>query len=320
MSRSNKFPDVREFRSRLRTMGFSTGAEEPSQPTKPAKKPKKSRQYAATSVLWSSLGVGGIAILGWLAVDMGGPKQMMTALVSVGDGSQRYAYANRRNSGFPDGSGARFSASDGQDVGNQEEVLALQRRVAMLEGMLTGTPGSAVVAQGQSNFGPPRTTASTNSGAQSNDITFQFAPLVEKSDLPMKSSDRAPTAPVDRPMVIGRQFTTGTKTRPMTTGAAPEAATRSRFATQTGYGLDLGAYSSLQQLRLGWYQLARRNPDILSDLAPRHLTEFSADGRVAYRLIAAPLSDAMDVAKRCASLKARSITCKQTQGTGEPLL
>jgi hypothetical protein len=136
-----------------------------------------------------------------------------------------------------------------------------------------------------------------------------------KGDLPPKGEERAPTAP--------RGGAEGNIGAPETVAALPATpaagAERSRLAPAIHFALDLGAYESLEVMRDRWNLIEARHRDILGDLVPRHVAEFGADGRVAHRLIVAPVAGAMAAAELCAALHARAVPCRQTVSAGEPL-
>lgn len=297
-------------------MGFSTGADKMLPQSHRAKRSSAHGGNAAgTTVfngalgLWGTLGAGAVGVLAWLVVDLGGPSQMASALYAAGGPPSQWAAIrqdiNRLAAGRPD-----FAPGQNQDIS------ALRRRIAMLEGMLTSSSsenstttkapnGTMAVAR----IGAPRTTAAIPTAKPQMPTSARFAPLDNKIDLPRKpakNATRPPTYVASR--VAPEKLTPGSET-----------AKRSRLAPITVFGLDLGAYESIEVLKRRWQLVEGRHQDILGDLVPKRITEFSADGRVAHRLIAAPLETAVEVARRCASLRARFVPCRQTLGAGEPL-
>ena len=292
-------------------MGFATGADKMLPQSARAKpgaddRPAGRRPPVLWGALglWGVLGAGAVGVLAWLVVDLGGPAQMARALYSAQGPASEWA-ALRQDIKSLAADRARFEPVRPDQ---SEEVRTLKRRVAMLEGMLTGDTGNVAMAANPP-IGPPRTTASIPRQKPVVPIAERFAPLKDKVDLPRRSIDRATRPPTH----------TNTQTAPTKMALAPNSARRSRLAPSIVYGLDLGAYESIEVLKRRWNLVERRHQDILGDLAPRRITEFSADGRIAHRLIAAPLDDAMEVARRCAALQGRSVPCRQTLGAGEPL-
>jgi len=256
------------------------------------------------------MGIGAVSVLAWLMVDLGGPSQLVSAMYSAQGQDQDWASlrqdVNRLNAATP-----------AQTPDRNKEVATLKRRVAMLETLLATRPDTTVrfsnsQPPGASNppLGAPRSTASIPAQENSVQVPNRFAPLRDKVNLPSsanKGSTRPPT----------HRKTTNAPARKM--ALATNSAKRSRLAPDIVFGLDLGAYDSIEVLKKRWERVGSQHRDILGDLVPRRITEFSADGRAIHRLIAAPLADAMDVARRCASLQARSVPCRQTLGIGEPL-
>lgn len=301
MSRSNKFPDIGEFRSQLRAVGFSTGADD-RVALPPAGSSKSKPIGRGTTALWATMGSAAVGILVWLAADIGGGRPMMAALYESGRGGasgwSEIRLDARRIA-------AQLSAQDTPTgpFAEGEQVKTLKRRVAMLEDMLTGqdtASGSLAAATPHTPSGAPEFTAS---------IPYRTTQFAGKIDLPRKSEDRAPTAP---------RASTTARLQPGPL-SVPEVAHRSRLAPQVVFGLDLGAYDSVTVMKQRWNLIEGHHNDVLGGLIPRRVTEYAADGRVAHRLIAGPIDDAMDVANRCAALLARSVPCRQTLGAGEPL-
>jgi len=295
-------------------MGFSTGADKmlPPLPKAQTSNPDQidgaRKSGGGVMGLWGTMGIGAASVLAWLMVDLGGPVQLVSAMYSAKGQDLEWASlrqdVNRLNAERPNG------AND-----QNQEVLTLRRRVAMLETQVAQRPAAPQNAippiAGTSNqpMGAPRSTASLPALNSSVQIPNRFAPLRDKVDLtpgPAKGGTRPPTHRT-------------TEIKPDRMALATNSAKRSRLAPDIVFGLDLGAYDSIEVLKKRWQRVGGQHGDILGDLTPRRITEFSADGRIAHRLIAAPLADAVEVAKRCASLKARSVPCRQTLGIGEPL-
>ncbi len=295
-------------------MGFSTGADKmlPPLPTTQTSNPNLAsgarKGIGGVVGLWGTVGVGAASVLVWLMVDLGGPSQLVSAMYSAQGQDLEWASlrqdVNRLNAAQP------YVAND-----QNQEILTLKRRIAMLETQVAQRPESPQNAippiAGNSNppLGAPRSTASPPAQNSSVQIPNRFAPLRTKVDLspgPAKGGSRPPTHRT-------------TEIKPDRMALATNSAKRSRLAPEIVFGLDLGAYDSIEVLKKRWQRVGDLHGDILGDLAPRRITEFSADGRIAHRLILGPLTDAVEVAKRCASLKARSVPCRQTLGVGEPL-
>ena len=295
-------------------MGFATGEGGAPPPAQPVTASVKRRAAGGTTLFWGALGAGAAGVLAWLVVDLGGPRQMVTALSSAGGISSEWV-AIRQDLRQMASSRAARSPQD------EQELHTLRRRVVLLEDMLT-SPGAAqkTLARAPSASRAPRETAAIPIRKPQQPVVPRFAPLSDKVDLPSARQDGARIVGVT---ASGQAYQPASRIEsqimPMNMATAPSTAKRSRLAPEIVYGLDLGAYESIEVLKQRWNLVEGRHRDVLGDLVPRRITEFSADGRTAHRLIAAPLGDAMEVARRCASLQARSVPCKQTHGTGEPL-
>jgi len=296
-------------------MGFSTGADKMLPSPNRGQHSNTGRQTGARKGaggvfgLWGVLGAGAISVLVWLVVDLGGPAQFVSAMYSAQGQTVEWASLRRdidrlnlvRPNGTPD---------------KIQDVAALKRRVAMLEGLLTDRQDNTSrnsndrpTGSQRPPLGAPRSTATILAPPPSPGIADRFAPLRDNTNpagTSAKGSARPPTHLNSRP-------------EPARMALATNSAKRSSLAPDIVYGLDLGAYDSIEVLKKRWQRVGGQHGDILGDLTPRRVTVFSADGRISHRLIAAPLADAMEVARRCAALQARSVPCRQTLGIGEPL-
>ena len=96
-------------------------------------------------------------------------------------------------------------------------------------------------------------------------------------------------------------------------------AARPRFAPTVAWGIDLGGFASLGELKRYWAQLVGENPLLLGSLAPRQVTRVEADGTRSFRLIAGPLADVAASERLCEALRAREIDCTQTVDSGETI-
>lgn len=297
MSRSDRFPDIKEFRSRLKTMGFSTGADDRQAASAPVRTPSPRAVPAGAMALWSCLAAISVAVLVWLAYDLGGPGRAVVALKDAGaergDVLLLRGELRRALQGAPSlTASVPPAAATRPDEALLQRIAALETRLAEREAQLdplASGPGS--LEQSSTASGQRRL----------------------KVGLVPKGEDRPPTSPRHALPGAGPPDTVAA-----VTPAPGSGAERSRLAS-TDFGLDLGAYESIAVMKDRWSLLEGRHRDLLEGLQPRRITEFGADGRVAYRLVAAPVADAFRIAELCAALQARGIPCRQTVNAGEPL-
>lgn len=295
MSRPDRFPDVGEFRTRLKGMGFSTGADDREGAAKAAPR-LRIPSPSGVGALWTSLGFGATAVLAWLVVDLGGPVPMVTALVEPGTSQSGVALFRTEIRRALAEAGANGLVADPVQLA---ENAALRRRVAMLEDMLTG---AGPLQDGMAIANLP--TYSRDAGG----TQFESSP---RAGLPPKGDARPPTAPLRG---IGPPETVAAI--PLT---ADPAAHRSQLAPEVRFGLDLGAYESIAVMKDRWNMIEGRHRDILDGLKPQRVTEYGADGRSAHRLVAGPVMDPLRVAELCAALRSRAVPCRRTISAGEPL-
>ena len=297
MSRSSKFPDVEEFRARAAKLGFSTGVSHGR--IDPAPEPEPQNTSARPVVLWGFLGVAAASLLGWLMVEQGGPARFADALGL----DQTMFTSTGPTTTLP--MIAANQPSNGQLSNDQlREIAALRARLGRLENdrLAAARRNQAARAPtaGQTGFDPG---APVQTGSLSSPRVIPPRPLppsATKQDAPEQSSNRAPTAIVALPL--------------------PSAGVeRSRLAKPVQFGLDLGGYATLSDLTSTWARVRTGNGDLLAGLAPRQVTEFSASGARAFRLIAGPVDKIADAVQICAIFRSRGIACRQTISAGEPL-
>jgi len=294
-------------------MGFSTGADKMLAPssanqTQGSDPGAKTRRSAGGVIgLWGTTGAVALSVLVWLVVDLGGPSQMVSAMYSVKEKPLEWASLRRDVNRLNE---RQINGLPGEDV------LTLKRRVALLEDLLAKGAGASarnskqkISPQPNPPMGAPRSTASISEQNSSVQIANRFAPLREDIAAPPRTAKGTTRPPTHMKSQVA----------PERLARATNSAKRSQLAPDIVFGLDLGSYDSVEVLKKRWKRVGGLHRDVLGDLSPRRIPEFSADGRVTHRLIAAPLGDAMEVARRCASLQARSVPCRQTLGIGEPL-
>ncbi|MHA1523102.1 MAG: hypothetical protein ACTSY1_01705 [Alphaproteobacteria bacterium] len=279
MTRSNNFPNVEEFRARAAKLGFTTGAP-PGQLGLPREE-KPHRADARPLVLWGVLGMVSVSLLGWMVLEQGGVNRFADAL---GVENPSFLASSPGNSALNTQTGI-------SDI-ELREIAALRDRLGKLERR------RLAAAQAPDNQEPPVQTGSLPAPRLlAPSPVRQTAP---KQNALKKSSGRAPTSVVVLPLANG-------------------AVERSRLARRIQFGLDLGGYATLPDLAKKWAKVLAGNGDLLAGLAPRQVTEFSANGAKAFRLIAGPVAKIADAVQLCAIFRSRGISCRQTISAGEPL-
>lgn len=89
--------------------------------------------------------------------------------------------------------------------------------------------------------------------------------------------------------------------------------------TQTFFAIQLPSFRTIPELRNAWRQIRRQAGDTVSDLEPRYYAVQNGNAGIVYRLLAGPIKNAAEAARRCARLQARNLQCKTTVFTGEPI-
>ena len=98
------------------------------------------------------------------------------------------------------------------------------------------------------------------------------------------------------------------------TAAKPETSQLS----QSRFGIDLGGYKSLTELRMGWSSFSQNNPALAGDLEP--LASMSErDGTLEARLVVGPFVNANDAVRACAKLMSSGNLCQPTLFSGQAL-
>ncbi|MCW2307601.1 hypothetical protein [Rhodobium gokarnense] len=101
---------------------------------------------------------------------------------------------------------------------------------------------------------------------------------------------------------------------------SPEATEKPEAAqlSQSRFGIDLGGYKSLTELRMGWSSFSQNNPALAGDLEP--LASMSErDGTLEARLVVGPFVNANDAVRACAKLMSSGNLCQPTLFSGQAL-
>ncbi|AXS40491.1 hypothetical protein [Breoghania sp. L-A4] len=99
---------------------------------------------------------------------------------------------------------------------------------------------------------------------------------------------------------------------------ASQAPVSSSSAPRSNFGIDLGRYSSLDDVESAWSALKVTESSIIGSLSPL-ASVYQANGSLSAHLLAGPFPNAADAAKTCARLTARRIACKPTLFVGQQL-
>lgn len=101
--------------------------------------------------------------------------------------------------------------------------------------------------------------------------------------------------------------------KPSVRDAIPAKVSHTRFA------LSLALYDSVDGVKAAWGKLQKQRHAVLEDLEPRVLPQGTQDGKLMYRLLLGPISNAATAAKHCARLSVSGITCRPGLYGGEAL-
>lgn len=99
---------------------------------------------------------------------------------------------------------------------------------------------------------------------------------------------------------------------------APTAITPEQ-ASKSDFGIDLGGFKSMQQLRQAWQAFHARNAEVIGAVGPVVRIEENNDGTMDLRLIAGPYGNALDAIRHCAKMKLQGATCVPTLFVGQSL-
>jgi hypothetical protein len=97
-----------------------------------------------------------------------------------------------------------------------------------------------------------------------------------------------------------------------------DAATGST-AINTQFGIDIGGALSMAALRTRWAALKAGHQTLLDGLRPIVSLQENPKGGFSLRLIAGPMANAAEAAKRCAGLGAAKVPCRPTAFDGQKL-
>lgn len=114
---------------------------------------------------------------------------------------------------------------------------------------------------------------------------------------------------------LSRTATTPPNKRP---AAVSDSTKNAGNAPRSNFGIDLGRYTSLDDVEKAWKALKETEAAIIGSLEPLASVYQRNDGLTAH-LLAGPFSNAADAAKTCARLTQRRISCKPTLYVGQRL-
>ncbi|WP_316862396.1 hypothetical protein [uncultured Cohaesibacter sp.] len=89
--------------------------------------------------------------------------------------------------------------------------------------------------------------------------------------------------------------------------------------SQTAFGLDMGPFISLTDIRMAWREISGSQRDLVGDLKPLSRVSQRPDKRLAINLILGPIQNAAQAATLCAKLKFANYDCKLSPYRGEVL-
>ena len=109
---------------------------------------------------------------------------------------------------------------------------------------------------------------------------------------------------------------------PLITGSIrkqSKTATAAPSVPRSKFGIDLGAYASLEEVARAWRAMQATEERVVGNLLP--IASIVQDGqqKMVAHLVAGPFDNAADAAATCARLEKRLIDCKPTLFAGQPL-
>nr|WP_321457080.1 SPOR domain-containing protein [uncultured Cohaesibacter sp.] len=93
----------------------------------------------------------------------------------------------------------------------------------------------------------------------------------------------------------------------------------SQPASRTAFGLDLGAFVSISDIRAAWREISSNQKSIVGDLRPLSLVTERKDGHLALKLILGPIPNAAQAASVCAQLNYANYDCSVSAYRGQTI-
>jgi hypothetical protein len=143
---------------------------------------------------------------------------------------------------------------------------------------------------------------------------------------PTSSEAAAEDAPVEiplprpNPLFLAQALANAPANRVATSHAVAAGELPAETAIRSRIGVEFGAATSVDGLRLLWSKIKESQPPLLADLRPLiAVREGTRPGAVELRLVAGPLVNQAAAARLCAALTAASIPCRAAAYDGQRL-
>ncbi len=141
-------------------------------------------------------------------------------------------------------------------------------------------------------------------------LNEQLSSRVKQLEARPPSNPPIPDTGISRPTI---------NAEPTPMPAVPNDGMKNANETQrSNFGIDLGRFSSLDDVESAWMALKVTEAPILGSLSPLASVQ-QRDGGLSAHLLVGPFPNAADAAATCARLAARRITCKPTLFVGQQL-
>jgi hypothetical protein len=284
--------------------------------------PNIRKHLGAPRRFWRLLGWAGAACLALAAVVLtsqteAGSQRLRLALDSMSDPVRVFAQIPSR----PDETKAASNAETQRLALQVRDLTAdrekLNARIATLEHNLEDMTGSikqqtAQLAAARAAMAPPpvlsapTTTASVPAAKPSLPALAPITPKIATEPVAAAPPVAEKTAEVPMPPV-----------RVVAVPASEPAAEPPPVKVE--FGVDLGAASSMEALRMHWATVKANYGPLLAGLHPLVSEHRKQPSGVIYRLVAGPLPDAAEAAKLCARFPVTRTGCRPAKFDGEEL-
>ena len=92
-----------------------------------------------------------------------------------------------------------------------------------------------------------------------------------------------------------------------------------RTSSQTSFGIDLGSFVSITDIRAAWREVSGQQKILVGDLRPLSRVSQQDDGRLALHLVLGPIPNAAQAASLCAQLNYANYDCSISAYRGQSL-
>ncbi len=184
---------------------------------------------------------------------------------------------------------------------------------------------AAAVTQPGAHVPPPLPRVELRPASEPHDIASAGPPttIVVSPTSPETAAEDAPVEiplPRPNPLVLAQALANGPANRVATRHAVAAGELPAETAVRSRIGVELGAATSVEGLRVLWSKIKESQPPLLADLRPLiAVREGTRPGAVELRLVAGPFANQGAAARLCATLTAASIPCRAAAYDGQRL-